>query len=316
MSVPEHEARGSLDVALDYAALIRLPNLFTAAADVMMGFLFVRWSLTPAETWALALLVLASCALYAAGTVLNDVFDYQLDLEQRPERPLPSGRIGWNTARWLGAGFLGVGLAAAWGAAWLLGLWLPGVVATLLAAAVVLYDAWLKRTPLGPLSMGTCRLLNVLLGMSVATTAWAAENWLVAGGIAVYVVGLTWFARSEASRSSRLALLLALAVMLAGIGLLGWLPRWSEALCPLLMQDPGRWYLITGALGALIGWRCVWAVFDPRPSVVQAAVRQAILSLIMLDAVACFAKRDIAGAIAIAILLVPAVLTAQWIDAT
>ena len=40
----------------------------------------------------------------------------------------------------------------------------PGVVAALLATAILLYDAWLKRTPLGPLAMGACRMLNVLLG--------------------------------------------------------------------------------------------------------------------------------------------------------
>ena len=31
--------------------------------------------------------------LYAAGMVLNDAFDAELDARERPERPIPSGRI-------------------------------------------------------------------------------------------------------------------------------------------------------------------------------------------------------------------------------
>ena len=36
----------------------------------------------------------------------------------------------------------------------------------LTASCVILYDAWLKNTIVGPWAMGTCRCLNVLLGMS------------------------------------------------------------------------------------------------------------------------------------------------------
>jgi tRNA(Glu) U13 pseudouridine synthase TruD len=41
----------------------------------------------------------------------------------------------------------------------------PLAVAGLLALCVWLYDGLLKRTPAAPLLMGTCRLLNVLLGL-------------------------------------------------------------------------------------------------------------------------------------------------------
>ena len=78
-----------------YLELLRLPNLFTAAADVAMGFLFVRatWA-APRHDWLLVPVALASILLYASGVVLTDVFDRTIDSRQRPERPLPSGRIG------------------------------------------------------------------------------------------------------------------------------------------------------------------------------------------------------------------------------
>jgi len=82
---------------LAYLRLFRLPNVFTAMADVAMGFLFVRQSLEPISMFAC--LLVASSLLYTAGMVLNDVFDYEVDRQERPQRPLPSGQIGLRWAR-------------------------------------------------------------------------------------------------------------------------------------------------------------------------------------------------------------------------
>jgi len=281
-----------------------------------MGFLFVRQGFEPADAWPLGILVVASCALYAAGCVLNDLLDYGIDLEERPERPLPSSRVSPRAVRWVGIELLVFGAASAWIAAYLLGRLLPGIVALLLVAAILAYNAPLKRTPAGPVAMGLCRMLNVLLGMSVAAGPGQAEHWVVAGAVGLYVVGVTWLARSETRRSSRLQLAGATVVMLAGIGMLGWLPQWSERLNPLLQIDPDRWYLIVGVLALLIGWRAVRAVFDPRPATVRTAVRLGISSLIMLDAAACLAACGPWGAAAIAALLIPAVAIGQWIEST
>ena len=101
---------------LDWARLVRLPNVFTVVADIVMGFLFVRPSLQPIGLFLLALG--ASVSLYWAGMVLNDFFDFEQDLRQRPQRPLPSGRIGRRAALLTGWGLLalGVTLAAVTGA--------------------------------------------------------------------------------------------------------------------------------------------------------------------------------------------------------
>lgn len=297
------------------AELVRLPNLFTAVADVAMGFLFVR-ELLAEDAWLLGILAAASILLYAGGTTLNDVFDYRADLEQRPERPLPSGRIGRKVARWLGVELLVLGGAMAWLAAYLQGSLLPGVVGTLLIACILCYDAWAKRTPLGPVAMGACRMLNVLLGMSVAGFAWREAEWIVAAAIGVYVTGVTWFARTESRTSSRWQLGAATAVILGGIGLLATLPEWFREIQPLLQLEPSRWYLLMAMLGMLIGWRCVRAVFEPHPYFVQTAVRQAIMSIVVLDAAAAFAARGLPAAIGIVLLLIPTLAAGQWIDPT
>ena len=59
--------------------------------------------------------------------------------------------------------------------------------------AILLYDAWLKRTWAGSIVMGGCRFLNVLLGLTAGgqrTAGWGVALALVIG---VYVLGITWF---------------------------------------------------------------------------------------------------------------------------
>ena len=82
-----------------YLQLIRLPNVFTAAADSLAGWLLVRGSLEETGHWVP--LVLASACTYAGGIALNDVCDIEIDRVERPGRPLPSGRISLPIARTL-----------------------------------------------------------------------------------------------------------------------------------------------------------------------------------------------------------------------
>ena len=65
-----------------------------------------------------------------------------------------------------------------------------------------------------------------------------------------------------------------------------------------------------------MGWRCLRAVIVPSPAQVQAAVAQSILSLIMLDAAACFAIRGVFWAAMILLLLLPAMFFGKWIELT
>ncbi len=60
-----------------YLQLIRLPNVFTAAADSLAGWLIVGGSFAHPERWIP--LCGASMCIYAAGIALNDVLDYEID---------------------------------------------------------------------------------------------------------------------------------------------------------------------------------------------------------------------------------------------
>ncbi len=300
------------------AELVRLPNVFTAMADVLMGYLCTHEDL---GRWGdFALLLASSCLLYMAGMVLNDYFDRDVDAQERPDRPIPSGRVTALLARRVGFSVLLAGAALGWTAAVVVGDWRCAAVATALAGMVLAYDRVLKRTPLAPLAMGCCRALNVLLGMSAAAGEWHVMHWLVAGGIGTYIVGVTWLARTEARTSSRWQLLLATVVVAAGIALVAWFPSWADVDLPPESKPSfalsANWYLLMGVMGWLIGWRCVRTVIDPSPAMVQAAVRHCIFSLVMLDAAACLAVRGPFGAIAILFLLAPTMFLGRWIYST
>lgn len=300
----------------DYLELVRPANLFTAPADSLMGFWFVRAVDDLRAGVTLGLLALSSVLLYAAGVVLNDLFDLQTDRQERPERPLPSGRIAPAAAAWLGAELLILGLAVAFLASFLAGSLAPGAVAAGLSAGILLYDAAAKRTMVGPLVMGTCRGLNVLMGMAVAWSTWQREHLLVAGAIGLYVAGLTWFARSETARSRRGALLGAAALMAGAILLLAALPLVSDRLVGLAAGRLDFWPVAILLLGLLILRRFLWAVIDPSAGRVQIAVRSGILSLVVLDAAICAAARGLAAALVILGLLVPGVWLARRFNPT
>ncbi len=313
-----------------YLELVRLPNVFTAMADVMLGFLLTHADLRP--VWTFALLLASSSLLYSAGMVLNDLLDVMIDMRERPHRPLPSGRVHLRIAKKLGLGLLAGGVLLGWAASIVASLqggqwqWRSGPAATLLAAAIIAYDRYLKRTALGPVAMGTCRLLNVLLGASAAdavySTIWHPMVLLVALGVGVYIAGVTWFARTEARESHRVQLAAALPVMATGIALLAWFPSWADenlariSFPQAALDIGGRWYFLWIALAALILWRCAWAVAEPSSVRVQTAVKHCILSLIVLDAAACFAVRGVFWATMILVLIAPAVFLSRWIYST
>jgi 4-hydroxybenzoate polyprenyltransferase len=278
----------------------------------------------------LACLVAASAFLYTAGMVLNDVFDLEIDRKERPQRPLPSGQIPVAQARALGFVLLLLGVGFGWLAGYLYQHekllpiafpWRSGVIATALAAAVLLYDSILKKTPLGPLGMGLCRVLNVLLGMSLAplTNAdpgsllnYTLAQWLIAAGIGLYITGVTIYAKGEAEQSRTPQLLFGVAVMICGVALLALAARFD----PLLERNYLAYWGLLATTTVTIGRRSIASALDGSPKLVQGAVKHAILSLIMLDAAIALASGPPYYAIVIVALLGPALLLGRWVYST
>jgi 4-hydroxybenzoate polyprenyltransferase len=301
-----------------YAQLVRLPALPTALADVCLGALAV--GAPPARWLSFLLLALASACLYTGGMVWNDFFDVEQDKRERPFRPIPSGKVSRRDAGLFGASLLAAGVLAALLAGAVLAAQLegarrfgPAALALGLVAAILLYDARLKRTWAGPLGMGACRFLNVLLGASISGTAPGPQALHLGAVVGLYVAGVTWFARTEARESSQASLAGAAAVMLAALALALPLP---------VLRHPGQataWafpYLLV-ALGFVVGLPVARAIARPVPSLVQKAVKRSLMGLILLDAVLATALAGWAG-LAILVLLAPALYLARrrWLYAT
>jgi hypothetical protein len=316
---------------LAYARLMRLPNVFTALADVGVG-VFAS-GLYAADPLAALLLAVASASLYTAGMVSNDCFDLAEDQRERPFRPLPAGQISLRTAQLLTVGLMLVGVAAAMasGATGLASTTdgsttgtdvdadaahaafrpLPGLLAVALVVAILLYNGWLKRTPLGPVSMASCRVLNVLLAFSLAepSLGWATRAH-VAAVVGVYIIGVTWFARAEAGVSDRDQLRLAVGVV--GVALL------LAVLVPVHLPagTASAWppYLLVGFALVLAG-PIRQALANPQPARVQAAVKRMILGLIGLDAILLTTFTGPSGLLLL-LLLPPALILGKRIYST
>jgi 4-hydroxybenzoate polyprenyltransferase len=303
---------------LAFAQLMRLPNVFTAFADIAMATAAAAAVLpeVPGSFWVTAvLLALTSGCLYLAGMVWNDYFDRAEDAEARPFRPIPSGRIRVRTAVMLGVALFAAGLGFAvlagfpgnesWNAA-------PFAYATGILIAVLIYDGGVKQSPIAPVAMASCRFLNVLLGLSALPDS-ALDTQMrlhLAGIVGVYIVGVTWFARTEEGRSSRGHLLAAASVIAVSLIL-------ALLLRDTLKPDSGSVafpYLLV-LFGFVVGRPISRAVANPGSRQVQAAVKRCVLGLVMLDAVLATAFVGLPG-LAILLLLPPALVLGKWVYST
>lgn len=284
-----------------YLQLVRLPNAFTALADVAAGFLACGGGAGGVRHALLA--ATASVCLYSGGIVLNDVCDIDVDRRERPSRPLPSGRVALGRARILAFSLFAAGCAA--GA---LASVASGMVAAILVGLIVFYNAWAKHIPLvGPLSMGSCRFANVLLG-ATAASAGRPFPWIPAILIAGLVVAATMLSRDEVAGGRRRGIVAASLVL----GLITTLAAvWLRA----EGRDTWGWVFLLVFL-AFIGSGLIRAWQTPSPAAIQGGVKRLVLGIIPLDAVvAAGAAGPVAGCLVLG-LLIPAWRIGRWIYVT
>ena len=251
-----------------YLELVRPPNVVTAIADVLAGYAIAGRGHPSRLPWLLT----ATVCLYAGGVVLNDYFDRRVDADERPERPIPSGRVPARHAAGFGAVLLALGTGAAFAATRT-----AGAIAGALAGCVLLYDARAKRHAFaGPLTMGTCRGLNLVLGMAAVPAA-VAGSWGLALLSLAYIAAVTVVSRGEVHGGRKPVAALAIAVLAAVVAALIVIAfRTAASAVPPLV------------LAAALAWRIgppFAAVYsDPRPAMIRRAVKAGVLSLVLLDA--------------------------------
>jgi 4-hydroxybenzoate polyprenyltransferase len=293
--------------------LIRLPNVVTAAADSLAGCLLATGSLAEPGRWLP--LTAASMVLYASGTALNDVFDFEIDRAERPNRPLPSGQVARRTAAWFG----GLGLVVGTGLACMSGAAASGIVAAILALCILGYDAGLKHTWLGPVFMGACRGLNLLLGMSYSPALAGPIAWFTATVYGLYVAGITVVSRSETSGGRRDGLIAGLALEdlailgLAGVTLAhGHFPH-SRPDKPLI---PLEGLLVLALVALAVNSSASKALAKPIPQLIQKNIKTSLLALVWLHVGVIAGVRGVQPAALVALLWVPAFILGRWLYST
>jgi len=246
---------------LPYLRLVRAPAVFSALGDPIAGLLLDDGDFSSEQASRLSA---ASAMLYLAGMALNDLADREEDARDRPERPIPSGAVSPRAAALIGGSLLLGGVLAArrGGARW---------TGPALAAMIVAYDFQLKRSAmLGPVAMGACRALSLLMGVEASHGVVTRRGTEGALQLGAYVAGLTMIARGEtgAARTRELR---------AGAGLV------AGALLATAVRGGPASLAWSAATAALAGPTVRRAIVQPSPRTVGPAVGALIRAIPALD---------------------------------
>ena len=272
--------------------LMRPANLVTSVADVLAGMtisgFFIQYTNDAAHVLPVIWLCLGTIGLYGGGVVFNDVFDASLDAVERPERPIPSGLVTLRQAVMLGICLLFAGIAGA-----ALVNPVSGLIAVCIALLALLYDKWGKHQSFfGPLNMGVCRGLNLLLGISIQTTALHAW-WFLALVPVIYIASITMISRGEVHGGGRPILYAAGILYLLVTGSILYFAFTRQTL----------WLTLIFLL--LFAWMIFRPLFsairDPSGKNIGRAVKAGVIALIVMDAswAAVFGSIALAGFIAL-----------------
>jgi 4-hydroxybenzoate polyprenyltransferase len=287
---------------IGYLRLMRPANVVTSVADVLAGIAIAGYFVTSGTTWLapvngdnlpflpVILLCISTIGLYSGGIIMNDVFDAKLDAVERPERPIPSGLISKNAATIFG------------GICFFIGIFTAGLLgrnAQYLAVAIMIccliYNRFLKHSAIfGPINMGLCRGLNLLLGVCIIPDQ-VERYWYLAIVPIVYIAAITMISRGEVHGGSKKPLYAAAglyALVIASVtyfAVVNESTRLSITLAFLAM------------FGAMILRPLFKAIKNPIGPNIGKAVKSGVIALIVLNA--AWASAFGAWPIAIAIII-------------
>jgi 4-hydroxybenzoate polyprenyltransferase len=279
---------------IGFLRLTRPANVVTSVSDVLAGIaisgFLVGWMYAWFHiTWILLMCFSTAC-LYAGGIVFNDVFDADLDKLERPERPIPSGLISSSSAATFGAILLIVGIIAA-----LRVNYTSALIAASIAIIALVYNKWGKHYSfVGPINMGMCRGLNLLLGISIIPDA--IQTWTYIAYVPViYIAAITMISRGEVHGGNKSTLYFAAVLYAAVISFILYLAFVNETV---------GFTLIFLLFFAWMIYRPLFkAIADPVGKNIGKAVKAGVIALIIMNAAWATAAGAFYAGLAIMVLL-------------
>ncbi|MEE9321405.1 MAG: UbiA family prenyltransferase [Granulosicoccus sp.] len=240
----------------------RVSNLPTVWSNVIAASVLSGATLSPLS---LLCAIIALSLFYVAGMYLNDAFDADIDAIERPERPIPSGRIstGQVTASALVlfiAGFLGLWLSRTTAPAALgsgsLG-WLTSAI--VLLVFIVAYNKHHKSNNYSPVLMAACRAMVLITASYTLSTSLPTTVLFGATMGFFWLMGLTYIAKQEPSQYLQVSwpLILLCIPALAGLFISAEQPVAAIPLAALIVVITVSVRRLrngaTGAIGASVG---------------------------------------------------------------
>lgn len=174
--------------AIAYLRLARISNLPTVWSNVLAASVLAGGS----AEMTLFMVMLSMSLFYTGGMFLNDAFDQNIDRAERPGRPLPSGAVSPATVWMAGLAMLGIAVIVLASVTWQ-----AGSIGLLLAASILIYNAWHKENSFAPFIMGFCRALVYVATGAAVSASYPWSLVAAAGALLLYVAGLTFAAKEE-----------------------------------------------------------------------------------------------------------------------
>jgi 4-hydroxybenzoate polyprenyltransferase len=250
---------------------MRLANVITAVADVLAGIAISGYFLRETDYYPVLLLCVSTIGLYSGGIIFNDVFDAGLDAIERPERPIPSGLISKPEAITFGIFFFSIGILAA-----AMFQQITLVLAITIVLACLTYNKWAKYHALwGPINMGLCRGLNLMLGVSILAPQ-LSQWWFLAFIPIIYIASITMISRGEVHGGKKRMLIFASLLYLIVILSILWISVIRDNIWLTLV------FLIPFVL--MIFRPLLRAIKMPSGPNIGKAVKAGVIALILLNA--------------------------------
>jgi 4-hydroxybenzoate polyprenyltransferase len=282
---------------LGYIRLMRLANVVTAIADVLAGIAISGYFFEYTNYLPVVLLCISTIGLYSGGIIFNDVFDAGLDAIERPERPIPSGLISKREAAQCGLFFFALGLVAA-----AMFQQLSFLISVFIVVACFSYNRWAKHyTIWGPVNMGLCRGLNLLLGLSILAPQ-LMQWWYLALIPIIYIASITVISRGEVHGGNKKMLVFAALLYLIVI--------FSIVLVSLSRQHIWLTLLFLLPFVVMIFLPLINALKMPSAANIGKAVKAGVIALILLNA----AWASAFGVWQLALLIVALLPISMWLS--
>ncbi|HWB63092.1 MAG TPA: UbiA family prenyltransferase, partial [Chitinophagales bacterium] len=143
-----------MKTVIAFFRLIRIVNLLIIALCIGLFYYLIMvpvhnntlmTTFVPLNHLDFVVFTLSVMFVAAGGNIINDYFDFELDKEFKPNRPLAQGAFSLNTAIYLHGFFIFAGIAMGFYLGWGYGKFSFGYLYVVAALLLYVYSAYLKK---------------------------------------------------------------------------------------------------------------------------------------------------------------------------